>query len=146
MSLSVASSRHPSDAARWMTPRAPEAVVMQLSWDLFPLAMQAVYLAAALPSLAKLVEHKRSEQRALADHWLVLAAHAAMLAWAWLYAQAPGMAAATIVSIATTTLSAALIVRYRRHPGGKRGAADSRGLPSRLHTPRPVAPVGTPVA
>lgn len=117
-----------------------------MSWDLFPLAMQAVYLAAAVPSLAKLVRHKRSDQRALVDHWACLGAHAAMLAWAWLYAEAPGMAAATLISISTTSLSAGLIVRYRRHPGGKRGASDARGRPARLYAPRPLAPVGTPIA
>lgn len=119
---------------------------MQISWDLFPLAMQAVYLAASFPSLAKLVRHKRSDQRAIADHWAVLGAHVAMLAWAWGYARAPGMAGATLVSIATTVVSAALILRYRRHPGGKRGPTDPRARPSSLHLPRPTTPVGSPIA
>lgn len=119
--------------------------MMPLSWDLFPLAMQAVYLTAAFPSLLKLVEHKRSDQRALADHWLVLAAHVAMLAWAWLYAGAPGMVGATMVSIGTTLVSAALILRYRRHPGGKRAPCDARARPSRLHPPRPMTPLVVPI-
>lgn len=107
---------------------------MDFPWEVFPLMMQAVYVAASIPPLLRLVKLKRSDQRALADHWLALGAHGGMLVWAHAYAQEPGMVASVLVACATTLVSAALIRRYRQWPGGKPDSVAR--APSRLHPSR----------
>lgn len=90
-----------------------------MNWELFPLVVQAVYVASAAPPLLRLVKSKRSDQHAIVNQFLALGAHFAMAGWAWKYAGEMGIVAASLISVVTTLLTAGTILYYRAHPGGR---------------------------
>lgn len=90
-----------------------------MNWALFPLMLQAVYVAAVIPPLLRLIQSKRSDQHAVSNQFLSLGAHFAMTAWAWLYAGQVGLVASSLISIVTTSITLGTILYYRGYPGGR---------------------------
>lgn len=109
-----------------------------MNWALFPLMLQAVYVASALPPLLRLVQSKRSDQHAVSNQFLCLGAHFAMVAWAWWYAGQVGLVASAVISIVTTVVTLGTILYYRAHPGGRpyRPRPHARA-PARAYLQRP---------
>lgn len=103
-------------------------------WAMFPLVLQAVYAASALPPLLRLHESKRSDQHTVSNHVMTLCAHAAMAVWAHVYAKQPGMVLSTLISMAVSLTFLSTILHYRRWPGGRlrvpRGPTVVRSAPS----------------
>lgn len=110
-----------------------------MNWALFPLLLQAVYVASAAPPLLRLVRSKRSDQHAVSNQFLSLGAHVAMVAWAWAYASQLAIAASAAISIATTGATLGTILYYRHFPGGRPPSARSAPsrAPARVYPTRP---------